>query len=473
MKHIKLLILTMSVLLMGTSCKKFVEDYYVDPNGITFTVAEQEMTAMMLENQFFNKADGLRMSMMWMNQATGADRQYISLDDWNNAKGSDFNNPWNEAYLTMSHADILIKMATDDGNTMLRGIGKLYKAWAGGQVASLWGDVPFSQLNSFDQYPDPVYDYQAQVFQQAQDLLDEAITDLNSGIGNIPGDRDIYFNGIPSKWVKIAHGLKARFYLHNGQYDQALQEALLGPASTDDDLYAQYDSHDDTPFSKWNPTKQFVEQRAGYLKANEAWAYKKLLNGLRNNSKTVDTRKSYYYGSNALNVNASAGGTGLFFGNMPLVTYGEMLLIATEATLRDNTNANRISDALNHYNTYRAVLTSGAYSGGFGTGSFQAYDATDFDHGGIENQDNIDPVKAFFREIFEERYIFFIGDYESFIDHSRSFNDPDVPTYMRLHYDDNGDPKYSGQPLRFIYPQNEKDSNANYPGTIDINTPLY
>ena len=320
MKHIKILILNIAILLSSVSCKKFVEDYYVDPNGITYTVAEQEMTATMLENQFFNKADGMRMALMWMNQATGADRQYKSLDNWNNAKGADFNNSWNAAYLTMDHADILTKMADNDGNIVLRGIGKLYKAWAGGVVASLWGDVPFSQLNDFDQYPDPVYDSQAQVFQQVQNLLDEAINDLNSNVGKISSERDIYFVGDPNKWIKIAHALKARFYLHSRQYDLALNEALQGPTSIDDDLYAQFDSNDDTPFSKWNPTKQFVEQRSGYIKANEAWAHKRLLNGLRNNSKTTDTRKSYYYAGDGLNVNATASGTGLFFGNMPLVT---------------------------------------------------------------------------------------------------------------------------------------------------------
>jgi len=146
MKTIKILILTSVLLLTSVSCKKFVEDYYKDPNGITNTVVEQEMTAMMLENQFFHKADGLRMTMMWMNQATGADRQYLSLDDWNNATGDDFNGPWNEVYLTASHADILIKMADKDGNIVLRGLGKLYKAWAGGQAASLWGECLF--LNS-------------------------------------------------------------------------------------------------------------------------------------------------------------------------------------------------------------------------------------------------------------------------------------------------------------------------------------
>jgi len=479
MKTYNKLILILAIIGLFSSCQKFVEGYEKDPNGITFTVAEQELTATMLENQFFHKADGMRLAMMWLNQATGKDRQYKSLDNWNNASGSDFNGPWNEVYLTMVHADIVEKQADADGNIILRGMGKLYKAWAAGEAASLWGDVPFSQLNQYELYPDPAYDTQASVFEQVQDLLDEAIADLNSGIGKINENRDFYFEGKTSKWVKIAHGLKARFYLHRHQpeaYALALAEALQGPSDVSDDLYAKFDSSEGTPFSKWNPTKFFNLVRSGYLDASEAFPNLNHNNifQLRKNTKTTDNRKAYNYAGNGLNAASGATGTGKFFGDMPMVTYGEMLLIATEAELRQHPDATGINNALTHYNTYRALLTSGAYSGGYGTGTFDPYDAADFDAGGIENQDNIDPVKAFFRELFEERYIFFIGDYESFIDFARSFNDPMVPEYMKLHFDANG-PLYSGQPLRFIYPQNEKDANANFPGMIDINEalPLY
>ena len=479
MKTYNKLILILAVLGLFSSCKKFVEGYEKNPTGIDYTVVDQEMTAVMLENQFFQKADGLRIAMMWLNQATGSDRQYVTLDDWNKASGSDFNGPWNEVYIAMTHADIVEKQADADGNIILRGLAKLYKAWAGGEAASLWGDVPFSQLNQYELYPDPAYEHQGDVLDQVQDLLDEAIADLNSGVGQINADRDFYFGGNTSKWVKIAHGLKARFYLHRHQpqaYVLALAEALQGPSDVSDDLYAQYDSNDDTPYSKWNPTKQFLESRSGYLDASEAWARTKLLNGLRNNAKTKDYRKAYNYAGDGLNAASGATGTGKFFGDMPMVTYGEMLLIATEAELRQHPDATGINNALTHYNNYRSLLAAGEYMGGYINShmKYDSYDATDFDAGGIENQDNIDPVQAFFREIFEERYIFFIGDYESFIDFARSFNDPMVPEYMKLHYNSNG-PLYSGQPLRFIYPQVEKDANANFPGMVDVNEalPLY
>lgn len=483
MKTYNKLIILLIVFGLFSSCKKIVDGYQKDPNGIEFSTIEQELTATLLENQFFQKGDGMRLAMMWLNQATGAARQYASLDNWNNASGSDFNNSWNAGYLTIAHAELVIKQSDEIGNIKMRGLGKLLKAWAGGQIASLWGDVPFSQVNDFDQYPDPKYDTQQEVFDQVQALLDEAIADLSSNDGKIDSSRDIYFEGSTSKWKKIAHGLKAKFYLHTKQYSEALAEAAQGPSSVSDDLYAQYDSSYDTPYSKWNPTKQFLESRSGDFDASESFPVKKLLkyHGLRYNSKTTDNRIAYNYSGDELNASGTPDKTGKFYGNMPMVTYGEMLLIQTEAELRLSPDATGIANALTHYNTYRALLTSGEYSGGNGTGTFDAYDPADFDAGGIENNDNIDPVKAFFREIFEERYVFFIGDYEAYVDFARSFYDPMVPQYLELHYDTDpdsanfGQQLYSGQPLRFIYPEVEENANDNFPGTVDINEalPLY
>ena len=473
-------ILILIILGLFSSCKKFVEGYEKDPNGVDFSVAEQELTATMLENQFFQKGDGMRMAMMWLNQATGAARQYATLDNWNNASGTDFNNSWNAGYLTMAHADIVINKSDDNDNIVMRGLGKLFKAWAGGQLASLWGDVPFSQVNNFDQYPDPAYESQEDVLEQVQNLLDEAIDDLSTGNGIIDAQRDYYFDGNVFNWIKIAHGLKAKFYLHTKQYQEALNEAAQGPASVNDDLYAKYESYNDVPFSKWNPTKQFLIRRAGDFDASEAYANKKLLgsNGLRNNSNTTDLRKEYNYSGDNLNDTGSTNTIGKFFGDMPMVTYGEMLLIQTEAELRISPDATGIANALIHYNTYRDLLASGEYHGGYPVGKFDPYVPADFNAGGMENEDNIDPVKAFFREIFEERYVFFIGDYEAYVDFERSFNDPLVPQYFRLHYEVDSDspnynqPLYSGQPLRFIYPQVEQDANDNFPGLVDINEPL-
>jgi len=476
MKKINIYILSFVLLLSGASCSKFIEGYDVSPNKFKETTSEQQMLATILSNQFFHKADGMRLAMMWMNQATGAARQYAALDNWNNATSKDFEGPWSEVYLTLGRAALLEKMAEEEGNTVLRGVGKLYRAWAGGEAASLWGDVPFSQAGNIE-IENPVYDSQQEVFNQVQDLLDEAIADFDSGNGMISQDKDICYGGALIKWRKLAYGLKARFYLHAGQYQQALEAAAQGPANTGFDMYAKFDSNDDAMWGQYNPTKQFQILRQGDYDASAAYALKLLKNAnaseySRYNSKTNEYgRSSYNYTGNTLNDATVFNGTGKFFGDMPLVTFGEMLLIRTEATLRDPSKT--IDDALYFYNYYRQKLSAGNYMGGYAPGFYHDYEAADFEPGGIENEDGtLSPKQAFMRELFEERYVFFIGDYESYIDYARSFNDPDVPEYMKLRFDEDGNSMYENQPLRFIYPQVEEDANDNFPGMVGISVPL-
>ncbi len=468
MKKINLVILIIILGLTSASCKKFVDGYDKDPNAISYTTPELMMQGVILQNQFFHKADGMRLSMMWMNQATGADRQYKILDDWNQATSEDFNGPWNEVYVVLGQAYLMSELADKNNNQLLRGLGKLYQAWAGGEAASLWGDVPFSQANNKD-IENPIFDSQQHVFDQIQQLLDDAIADLSSGNGIIYDSKDIWFKGNASKWIKIAHGLKARFYLHSKQYDLAQQEALQGPSSPNDDLMALFDSNNDQPYGMRNPTWQFMRARDGYMDASDTYAVG-LFRSRENNKTKEGGRKTYNYGSNDLNYNAvGSDRVGKFFGNMKLLTYGEMLLIQTECILRDNTKT--VADALIPYNTYRALLETKYDTGGFGSASnvrYTAYDPADFNNGGIENHGSnavSDPKKAFLREVFEERYLFFIGDYESFIDHARSYNDPMVPQYMELS-------DYDDEPLRFVYPEVEEDANDNFPGSVSITTPL-
>ena len=110
---------------------------------------------------------------------------------------------------------------------------------------------------------------------------------------------------------------------------------------------------------------------------------------------------------------------------MPMVTYGEMLLIIAEADARTSFSA-----GLTSYNAYRALLNTGYSIGidnsGYSTATF-AYDpyvASDFAAGGMENNSGtaLTDQNALIREIFQEKYIYLMGSYESFTDFRRSNN---------------------------------------------------
>jgi len=466
MKQFKYISILLLLLIFTGSCKKFVEGYEDDPNAFKETNDKQVMQGVLLQNQFFLRDDGLRLAMLWMNQATGSDRQFVAFNNWNSVGNNQFNNPWAEVYSVLSEAKVLEKECDKVGNIKLRGIAKLYRAWAGGEAASLWGDVPFSQAADKENYPNPAYDNRADVFAAVQILLDEAITDLGNAVGTIYSKKDLYFSGDESKWIKIANGLKARFYLHNKDYAHAKQYALLGPASTSDDLMGKFNGYPDNS-GTWHPEFSFYWNREDYMSAENAFARDLLAS--RPNCNEAG-RKLYNYIPAGwwtkrpdLNVLPPiwAGGTGhhgKFAGDNKLVSYGEMLLIQTEAEVRNN----NVAAAIPVYNTYRALLETGYddNNGNWGAHSYPAYALADFQNGGIENADNKTEKQAFLRELFEERYIYFIGDYEAFIDHARVHGDPDVPSYMTLKSG------FSGEPLRFIYPQTEIDANSSISSTI-------
>ena len=468
MKNIKLLTFGLLLLVLTGSCKKFVEGYEKDPNGLLETNTEQIMQGVLLEQQFFLKDDGMRLAMLWLNQATGSDRQYVAFNDWNNVGNNQLNSPWGEVYTVVGQARIMEDLATDVQNFKARGIAKLYRAWAGGTIALLWGDVPFSQAGLNEQYPDPAYDNQADVLNQVQDLLDEAIADLG-GQGIIYDNKDLYYGGDANKWVNVAHALKARFYLAVGDYANAKSEAQQGIASADDDLIAPYDVYPGS-YSRYNPMFQFdVYNREGYIGETGAYA-SQLLQARDNNDETSRLYYNYIPDAGILNSYPGywwLGHDGKFAGPQFLLTYGEMLLIQAEAEAR----INGVAAALPIYNQYRTMLNSGYGMGTFDWGNvYPPYTIADFQTGGSQYQNGDTELQAFLRELMEERYVYFIGDYMAFVDHARSFNDSNVPNnYMQL----KGNGSYTGQPLRFIYPQAEIDSNDNFPGNApDINTPL-
>jgi len=479
MKNIKIFSFLTLLLILTGSCSNFVDGYEQDPNGLLETNTEQIMQGVLLEQQFFLKDDALRLVMLWMNQATGSDRQFVAFNDWNNVGNNQLDSPWGEVYTVVGQARIMEALADDINNVKARGLAKLYRAWAGGMAAALWGDVPFSEAGLYEQFPNPKYDAQADVFAQVQALLDEAIDDLN-GTGVIYGDKDPYFGGNSDQWVKVAHGLKAKFYLIAGDYNNAKNEAQNGLQSADDDVVAPYKSYVGS-YGMWNPTFQFYWNRDGYMSAEDSYGAALLMDGLRDNAKTTELARAYYnyedqqwWNDAAINLNVMIeawfgdGINGKFGGPMKLLSYGEMLLIQAEAEAR----LNGVAAALPIYNQYRQLLATTYDTGGWemlGLPFLYAdYDIADFQAGGIENPDNVSELQAFLRELMEERYVFFIGDLNSLIDFSRTNNDPDVLQYFELK------PGFSGKPLRFIYPQSEIDANPNVPSPAPaVTDPIY
>ncbi len=447
------------------SCESFVEGINDDPNRPEKADAANMFQGIILANQFWHNGEANRIGMIWMNQATGSDRQYLALNNWNNITASDFDSPWGFAFVSViTQARLASEDAKLSNNLTLQGAIQVLEANSFGTATSLWGDIPFTDVNSGIE--SPTYENQVDVYNKIQSLLDDAIVNLESGIGFIEEDltepvRDIIFEGEVSKWIALAHSLKARYYLHAKDYQNALTEANLGISIATDDVKGIFGS---TYGTDMNPFWSFmVFDREGYMDAEGAYA-QNLLNptesDYRGNSKTDETaRFNFNYSGNSPSTSGKFGRAA----DMPLVTYGEMLLIIAEAEARTN----GLSAGVTSYNTYRNILNTGYSIGesnsGFGGFSlkYDPYNDSDFQNGGIENSDNIDPTNALLREIYQERYVYFIGHFESFTDFGRTKNIAEIKLKSG----------FNGTPQRLLYPQTEINSNTSLPGIIEVTVP--
>jgi hypothetical protein len=483
MKNIIIKTIGVSLLLAMTSgCTSFVEDSNVDPDLLVTGNAKDYFQGILLANQFFQNSDQARTAMVWLNQANGEDRQYLTLNDWNNSVSSEYDDGWNIAYANcITQAKIAEKLCDRESNKMLKGAIQIIDAHCIGTIASLWGDAPYSDMDITGNNLTPKYDSQVSLYAQVQTILDEAIANLNSP-GLIPASADFYYGGDKDKWIKLAYSLKARFYLHTGDYPNAKANALLGISDASGDLKAVFGSTGS--LQDFNPYYSFlIYERDSYM-SGDSYAYN-ILNPTdaiyRGNAKTDESARFAFnytdlsgdgYFEKALNVyGTDYGGTNGKFGNdsaMPMVTYGEMLLIIAEVDARSS-----FTSGLTSYNNYRALLNIG-YSIGIDnsgyeteTFSYAAYDAADFAGGGIENSTaSLTDQNALLREIMQERYIYFIGSLECFNDFGRTDNMAEIELKSGN----------SGTPQRFLYPQVEVNANPNTPNpipSVTTKTPIH
>src|SRR2546430_8342761 len=139
---------------------------------------------------------------------------------------------WLSVYDAGGLADIRqVKAATAaSGDRVWLGIAKIWEAFTIGSASDMWGDVPYSEVTTS---ATPALDNRFTLLAALQTLLSDAITDLGS-TGAGPGTADLIFNGDPASWIKVAHSLKARYFMHiaeslgTGAYTNAIAEALQG-----------------------------------------------------------------------------------------------------------------------------------------------------------------------------------------------------------------------------------------------------
>lgn len=411
------------------SCKNYTEDLNTDPNNFSTAPAELIIGQAQLGWMQLATSNGARVAGIFMNQFTGEDRQYVTLNGYSTTAG-DYDDLWDDAYVDgITQAKLTQKSALAAGNTKLVGIAQLTEAAMFGELTALFGDIPFSEASNPDQFPNPKYDNQADVLTGIQTLLDQAITNVGNSAASLYAGNRLTSS---TTWAKIAYSLKARYYLLAKDYPNALINARKGISSASESLMTLHTTSTDTE----NLYYQFtVDERDGYLGATGSHLVK-LLNGTTARAIATPgdaTRYVHYFSPNGTKMTLNTSTTGYFAetASMNIISYEEVKLIEAEA-------ANRTGDAgdITAFNEVRAHLAT-KYSASFPATASASASA------------------ALLKEILEEKYITLIGELQPFHDVRRTANLLGVPAKTGTKI-----------PQRFIYPQVEIDANSNTPSPL-------
>ena len=257
----------------GTGCKKFL-DVNKNVNSPTPSSVQLSMVLSAAERNISNNlalGSGLGNTMaVYTHQITGR----VGADRYGAGSSG-----WGGLYAAISNLNVIITRGTAENRFVYVGIAKILKAYTFSMMVDVWGDVPFSEFDSFEGgVTQPKFDKGSDIYPQLLAMLDEAIADINNPAVNPskPAADDYIFKGNTAKWIKAANTIKLKLYtqLRLVQDVQAQVTALLaapnmlinaqdesfmmpyGPIGTTDDRHPAFGDYNATQrggqlFSPW------------------------------------------------------------------------------------------------------------------------------------------------------------------------------------------------------------------------------
>jgi hypothetical protein len=442
-----------SALLMGLcGCSDFITPPESDPNALPDVTVDQLFVAAQ-NNISYWQSGGFRGAIhpIWMQQMGGVTRQLANHEQYD-VNETDTSGLWDNAYQGGGMIDLqkAIDKAEESGWIGYAGILKLHVAFLAGMVASIFGDMPFREALQPGEFPEPALDDQADVYADVQGLLSEAIADMMDGSGVGPSDRDLSFGGDLTRWIAVAHTLKARFHLHwvevegTGRYSQALAEAEQGIRSTSGN-WTEY--HTSTPGEEnlW-----FFRGEAGDVRAND------LIMSMMNNEtpeilEDDEPRASVYWEL------ATGDFAGQRIGHVTGATTGDPLENAS--LLNAPAEQDYRLPILSCSENYFIIAESHAALGNDAAARTALKDALGCQESwwGVDLSELKDPVDglsgaALFEEIMKQKFIGLLLQIEIWNDYKRTCLPARVPA-----------PGHSAIPGRWFYSINERQTNSNVP----------
>jgi len=207
------------MLLLASSCSDDFFDINTDPNNPTTAALSQLLTnsQVAIAGATGLSTTGLSSHLsVFMHQTVrrGDPDRYGTL-------GSSFmiTAAWQQFYdIALQDLNVLIQTAENVSNGQVAnleyaGIGKLLKAYTYSVMVDVWGDIPFSEAHNLQEFQNPRFDDDAEIYAQLLDLIDEGIANIMNSTNTEPlkpAADDLIYGGSNARWIRFGRTLKLR-----------------------------------------------------------------------------------------------------------------------------------------------------------------------------------------------------------------------------------------------------------------------
>ena len=210
-------ILLLVLMFFSFSCRKQLEKINENPNGANPSTTNPNLvlstvltaTGQLYVKEGFGDIAGVMQHTM-ADGHMGPHNEY----DWSG------DNSWTPFYDILRNNKYVYDRSVTLNFELQQGISLTMKSMVFGLITDLWGDAPYSHALTGDQGGEtntfPVYDKQQEIYMgiladldKANTLLSKPKAQYNSNVDAV----DVYYNGDPTKWRKLANSLALRFYL--------------------------------------------------------------------------------------------------------------------------------------------------------------------------------------------------------------------------------------------------------------------
>lgn len=194
---------------IGTGCKKFldVNKNINNPTPSSVPVSMELSAAERNIAQNLALGTGLGNTMaVYTHQITGR----VAADRYGAGASG-----WDGLYQAISNLNVVIKKGTTESRFVYVGIAKILKAYTVSMMVDVWGDIPYSEYDRFEEgIRQPKFDKGIDIYPQLLKLLDEGIADINNPAVNPskPAGDDYIYKGSTANWIKAANTIKLKLY---------------------------------------------------------------------------------------------------------------------------------------------------------------------------------------------------------------------------------------------------------------------